>query len=283
MLVDFFLLLYRVLVLLYLLQLQYLFDHFLLLHLRFLHQQLLALFLPDSVVAAPFLNRPRPLQLCFCLIGVQEGVPPLAKLLDIVAVLVPAGEDFLRLYLALEHSVPLLELLEILVSDLLPVDVEVEVLELAIDLLVAESLLGEEVVLVRVVEFVVGDVGLQLFVRVYSEGNEPELALELLEPADFVLELPHLRRVALVEVEAVLCAPAELPLLAVLRAHIQALLYAVYILPLVLLDLLQVYFQRHLPVFQQNLLLQTLAQLLSFELVVVLDELGQPQYYKVYD
>lgn len=109
------------------------------------------------------------------------------------------------------------QLLKILVAQLLVIYIDVEVLELLIDELVAEGLLRQEEVLLLVLEFVAHDVCLLALAFIHPHRHHPDLALNLLNSPYFLLDLAHLRGVLLVDVEALHALARMLRFIVIMR------------------------------------------------------------------
>lgn len=152
------------------------------------------------------------------LVGIEHAPALLPQFLHVVLVFgAESGQHLLGGGLALGLLVLGLELLEVLVAELLVVDVEVEVLELLVNELVAEGLLRQEEVLLLVLELVAHDVGLPALARVHPHRHHPDLALHPLHSPYLLLDLAHLRRVLLVDVEALQALARLLGLIVIVR------------------------------------------------------------------
>lgn len=112
-----------------------------------------------------------------------------------------------------------LEFAQVVLPQLLPIDVDVEVPKLLVDLLVVESLLREQIVFVGIFGLVDGDEHFLLLLLVDLDGDFADLFLELLATDD-LLKLSPLQLLALVEVEVEVALGASLLGLVPLPVHL---------------------------------------------------------------
>ena len=159
------------------------------------------------------------------LVGVQHAPPFLPDFLYVVLVFgANGGQHLLGAHLALAHLVLRFQLLEVLIAQFLVIDVDVEVLELLVDELIAEGLLRQEEVLLLVPELVAHDICLFALALVHLHGHHPDLALDLLHSPYFLLDLANLRRILLVDVEDLHALALVLGFIVILRLYVQSFL-----------------------------------------------------------